>query len=87
MREGLAQAQAGDFDVLRRMARELGLWFPQHAQSMDAALALHQRGAGFDPLTGIVSMPQSLPRAAIHGCGGASCSGPQRLADLITESA
>ena len=79
MREGLLMAQAGDFASLRHMARELALWFPQHAQTMDAALALHLRGIGYDPLTGVVSMPQALPRDAIHGCGGLSCSGGQAL--------
>ena len=36
------------------MASELALWFPQHAQSMDASLALHLRRVGFDPATGVV---------------------------------
>ncbi|KAF1046319.1 hemerythrin domain-containing protein [Xylophilus sp.] len=70
MREGAAR---GDLAVIRQMARELAVWFPQHAQTMDAALALHLRRAGFDPATGIVHAPDALPREAIHGCGGASC--------------
>lgn len=74
MREGVVCAQAGDLAVVRQMAHELGLWFPQHAQSMDAALALHLRSVGFDPASGVVHMPQSLPRSAIAGCGGATCS-------------
>lgn len=74
MREGLAVAEAGKLEALRNMARELALWFPQHAQTMDAALALHLRGIGYDPATGVVSMPEALPRDIIHGCGGASCS-------------
>ncbi|MFN3438092.1 MAG: hemerythrin domain-containing protein [Acidovorax sp.] len=74
MREGLARAQQGDLKVLRMMASELALWFPQHAQSMDAALALHLRRVGFDAATGMVHAPQALPGALIHGCGGATCS-------------
>ena len=74
MREGVAQALAGDLGAIRQMARELAVWFPQHAQSMDAALALHLRGIGYDPATGIVAMPEALPTSIIHGCGGASCS-------------
>jgi len=74
MREGLRMAQAEDFTSLRHMARELALWFPQHAQTMDAALALHLRGIGYDPETGVVSMPDALPRDVIQGCGGLSCS-------------
>lgn len=74
MREGTARAQQGDLQVLRVMASELALWFPQHAQSMDAALALHLRRVGFDPATGVVHAPQALPQGLIHGCAGASCS-------------
>jgi hemerythrin-like metal-binding protein len=72
MREGLAGQNVA---MVRQMATELALWFPQHAQSMDAALALHLRSVGLDPATGLVGMPQALPENAIHGCGGVSCSG------------
>ena len=74
MREGAARAEQGDLKVLRVMASELALWFPQHAQNMDAALALHLRRVGFDPATGVVHAPQALPGELIHGCGGATCS-------------
>ena len=74
MREGIALSEAGDPGAIRQMARELAIWFPQHAQNMDAALALHLRSVGFDPLTGTVALPQALPAGLIHGCGGASCS-------------
>jgi hemerythrin-like metal-binding protein len=70
MREGAARGHGGDLDVVRQMARELGLWFPQHAQSMDASLALHLRSAGYDPHTGALGQPDRLPQHAIHGCGG-----------------
>jgi hemerythrin-like metal-binding protein len=74
MREGEARGHAGALDVVRQMAHELGLWFPQHAQSMDASLALHLRSAGYDPVTGNIAQPEKLPTHAIHGCGGDSCS-------------
>ncbi len=74
MREGAAQALAGDLDAVRAMASELALWFPYHAQNMDAALALHLRRAGFDADTGLVACPEALPADMIHGCGGATCS-------------
>ncbi|CAN5223568.1 hypothetical protein BH10PSE16_BH10PSE16_30930 [soil metagenome] len=74
MREGIALAEAGDLGAIRQMARELAVWFPHHAQTMDAALALHLRSIGFEPLTGKVSLPEALPADIIHGCGGASCS-------------
>lgn len=49
LREGAAQLAAGDAAPVRQMIRELAVWFPQHAQAMDAALALHLRSCGFDP--------------------------------------
>lgn len=76
MREGYKHSQAGDLGMVRQMAHELGIWFPQHAQSMDAALALHLRGVGYDPATGIVHAPHALPQEVIHGCGGDTCSTP-----------
>jgi hemerythrin-like metal-binding protein len=76
MREGDQRGQNGELGVVRQMAYELGLWFPQHAQSMDAALALHLRSVGFDAATGRVHAPESLPEEEIHGCGGATCSSP-----------
>jgi hypothetical protein len=59
------------------MAHELGIWFPQHAQTMDAALALHLRRVGYDAETGIVSAPDALPEDEIHGsgsCGDGGCA-------------
>lgn len=49
MREGQAQALRGDITPLRLMTSELRMWFPQHAQTMDAALADHLLRAGFEP--------------------------------------
>ncbi|MES2280370.1 MAG: hemerythrin domain-containing protein [Pseudomonadota bacterium] len=77
MREGAALAVPGNTAALREMASELALWFPKHAQSMDAALALHLRREGYDPVTGIVSCPVAgamVEEGLITGCGSASCS-------------
>jgi hemerythrin-like metal-binding protein len=74
MREGLALGTAGQLGVIRQMAHELATWFPQHAQSMDAALALHLRGIGFDATTGDVLRPELLPVDEISGCGSAACA-------------
>lgn len=74
MREGDKRGTAGDLAVVRQMADELVTWFPMHTQAMDAALALHLRGVGYDEKTGTVNMPQALPAKTIHGCGGATCS-------------
>lgn len=73
MREGTQRGLAGDLPLVRQMAHELGLWFPQHAQSMDASLALHLRSAGYDPTTGAITQPQALPSSKIQGCGGSTC--------------
>jgi hemerythrin-like metal-binding protein len=75
LREGLAQANAGNVAPARQMIRELAVWFPQHAQTMDAALALHLRGVGYDPESGEVLEPGALPAEQIHGCGGSTCGG------------
>lgn len=74
MREGAARGAQGDLATIRGMAAELGPWFSHHAQNMDAALALHLRRVGFDPLTGRLLAPQELPEQLITGCGGA-CGG------------
>ncbi len=75
LREGLRRGRDdADLPLLRDLARELGVWFTQHAQTMDAALALHLRGVGYDATTGQVAHPEALPQAPISGCGG-SCSG------------
>lgn len=87
MREVAGRGAAGDLALLRQMAGELALWFPQHAQSMDAALALHLGQVGYDALTGVVMAPQALPREVIHGCGGASCSPAPTPAPATTQAA
>lgn len=74
MQEGDKRATAGDLAVIRQMADELCIWFPQHTQAMDAALALHLRNVGYDDATGLVNMPQALPAEAIEGCHSPECS-------------
>ncbi len=71
MREGMRRGKEnGDLAMVRQLAHELGIWFPQHAQTMDAALAQHLQRVGYDAETGIVSAPEALPVGEIHGCGG-----------------
>ena len=60
MREGLNAGESGDLALIRKMADELGQWFANHAQSMDAALALHLRKTGYDPATGVLSLPDDV---------------------------
>jgi len=71
LREGLDAGRAGQLDVVRQMASELALWFPQHAQAMDASLALHLKSMGYDPACGGFQAPATPPERAISGCGGA----------------
>ena len=64
MREGLTQAGEGRVLQVREMARQLADWFVRHVQTLDAALALHLRSIGFDPVTGEV--PHALkPEVAL----------------------
>jgi len=66
-----------DFEPLRLAVGELALWFPQHAQQMDAALAQHLAAVGFDEASGqcreaVGADGEAVP-ATISGCGGGSC--------------
>ncbi len=45
MREGIVQAREGQLLQVRQMAWQFRDWYLKHVQSMDAALALHLRGA------------------------------------------
>ena len=60
MHEGLSAGESGNLAPIRQMAEELGQWFANHSQSMDAALALHLRKTGYDPATGVLSMPDEI---------------------------
>ena len=69
MTECAKRAREGaDFEPLRIAVEELGTWFPQHAQTMDAGLAEHLAAVGFDPATGHceIVIPDAVP---ISGCG------------------
>lgn len=75
MQEGATRGAQGELHVVRGMAAELATWFTHHAQTMDSALAQHLKSVNFDPQSGVVYLPQSLPGAPIHGCGGACSTG------------
>jgi hemerythrin-like metal-binding protein len=62
-----------DFEPLKLAVDELAVWFPQHAQMMDAALAQHLAAVGFDPATGQCREAVGADGEAITGCGGGSC--------------
>ena len=61
-----------DFEPLRLAVGELAVWFPQHAQMMDAALAQHLAQVGFDVASGRCAVPPQ-PAEAMTGCGSATC--------------
>jgi hemerythrin-like metal-binding protein len=75
MREGADRAAQGDITPVRLMTRELAMWFPEHAQTMDAALAAHLQRVGYDPATGTMNAPDQRPPEQTHGCGGKPCCG------------
>lgn len=74
MREGLQLDGAQGLAHVRELARQLAPWFVQHAQTMDAALALHLRSVGFDAVSGALPQAAPLPATPIHGCGSAACA-------------
>jgi hemerythrin len=85
MREGSKRGGSGDLAVVRQMADELGVWFPQHAGTMDAALAQHLRNVDYDDKTGQVHLPQALPAEEIEGCHGSNCT-PHEESDAKLET-
>ena len=87
MREGIKYAERGELHAPRTMAAELAVWFPQHTEAMDAALAQHLRNVGYDPVTDTLARPEALPQELIHGCGGACSSGDDEAAQPHAETA
>ncbi len=65
----------GELDLVREILPELGKWFTQHAQTMDAGLAAHLEQVGFDVATGQLSQPLALPAQPIEDCGSGTCGG------------
>ncbi|MEW6707820.1 MAG: hemerythrin domain-containing protein [Pseudomonadota bacterium] len=61
------------WEPMHVLVSELALWFPQHAQAMDAGLVQHMREVGFDPATGTMNTPPA-ERDTAH-CGGCGCGG------------
>lgn len=66
--------EQGDTDIINRLAEALAEWFPQHAASMDAGLALHLKEVGFDSRTETLADPDKVRPATMSGCGSVSCS-------------
>lgn len=49
VREVRRRVEAGDFKLGRTLAEALAEWFPQHALSMDAVLAMYLKEIGYQP--------------------------------------
>lgn len=64
----------GDNEIIQRLAEALVEWFPQHAASMDAGLALHLKDVGFDSRTETLADPSKVRPATMSGCGSVTCS-------------
>lgn len=78
MREGLRRGQGGHLALVRQLASELGTWFEQHAQSMDAAFALYANWVGYDFSNGAIAHPERLPAAPpTAACGTAPAAADQ----------
>jgi hypothetical protein len=56
------------------MAEALAEWFPGHANSMDAGLAVHLKSVGFDSVTETLADPSAIQNVIMSGCGSVSCS-------------
>ena len=74
MRAVESHYEAGDTDIISRLAEALAEWFPGHAASMDAGLAIHMQNVGFDSVTETVADPGKIQRVTMSGCGSVSCS-------------
>ena len=68
------QHEEGDLDTVRQLVAELAKWFPVHAQTMDAGLALTMAEQGFDPETGQLARAPAAQAEPLTGCGSVSCS-------------
>jgi len=68
------QREEGDLETVRQLVAELAKWFPTHAQTMDAGLALTMAEQGFDPETGQLARAPAAQTAPLTGCGSLSCS-------------
>lgn len=74
MNEVVAHFEQGDTEIITRLAEALAEWFPQHAASMDAGLALHLKNVGFDSANEMLADPSKVRPASMSGCGSVSCS-------------
>lgn len=65
--------EQGDQTLIGRLAEALAEWFPQHAATMDAGLALHLQSLGYDTRTETLPDAAQVRPASMSGCGSVSC--------------
>jgi len=66
--------EGGDTEIITRLAEALAEWFPGHANSMDAGLALHLKSVNFDSSTETLADPSVIHNVTLSGCGSISRS-------------
>ena len=66
--------EGGDNEIITRLVEALAEWFPGHANSMDAGLALHLKSVNFDSVTETLADPSVIQSVSMSGCGSVSCS-------------
>jgi hemerythrin-like metal-binding protein len=74
MRAVQVHYEGGDTEIITRLAEALAEWFPGHANSMDAGLALHLKSVQFDNVTETLADPSVIQSVTMLGCGSISCS-------------
>ncbi|AOW12710.1 hypothetical protein LPB72_16980 [Hydrogenophaga crassostreae] len=74
MRAVIPHFESEDPEIITRLAEALVEWFPQHAASMDAGLALHLKSVGFDSETETLADASKVTPATMSGCGSVTCS-------------
>jgi hemerythrin len=54
------RAHKGEDGVITLLCQELGSWFVQHVDTVDAALAYHLQQVGYDTATGEIAHPEKV---------------------------
>lgn len=74
MRAVIPHFEHDDPEIITRLAEALVEWFPQHAASMDAGLAMHLKEVGFDTRTETLQGNNEVHSGSMAGCGSSTCS-------------
>lgn len=72
------RVERGDAALGRQLIQELPIWFGNHVESMDAALASYIESIGFDTETGEIRKP---PEDACGDASASCCTPPAKATD------